>query len=122
MKTTVICIKSSNPSVFVVGKEYRLETVYGDQYVNNLRVGPFAVSSTLQHESEDGVFSFERKAKKYYSLLTFEAGRWCIQFGDYKKSVVQDEKEDSYSDEKCKIICTNDDQASIDQKIAELNK
>ena len=58
MKTTVICIKSSNPSVFVVGKEYRLETVYGDQYVNSLRVGPFAVSSTLQHESEDGVFSF----------------------------------------------------------------
>lgn len=60
-------------------------------------------------------------ATKYHTLLTLENGLWCIQFGDYDKEVVKQEKEDSYSDYKCKIITTLDDQASVDAKVKELN-
>lgn len=29
---------------------------------------------------------------KYYTLLTLEGSKWCIQFGDYDKDVVKDEQ------------------------------
>lgn len=59
-------------------------------------------------------------SKKYYTLLLKYDGQWCAEFGDYKKSVVEGEKE--FHEGKKKIICTNHDQKSIDSAIAELNK
>ncbi|UDF60321.1 hypothetical protein Kopi_049 [Pseudomonas phage Kopi] len=61
-------------------------------------------------------------AKKYYSLLTKENGKWYPQFGDYSRPVVEQEREDAYNDSNCKIICTDDNQAAIDQKVKELNE
>lgn len=58
---------------------------------------------------------------KYHTLLTMENGRWYIQFGDYDKDVVKQEKEDDYSGFKTKIITTGDSQEAIDKKVAELN-
>lgn len=62
-----------------------------------------------------------KKAKKYYTLVVRRDGKWSPQFGDYSKEVVSDEEYDCYDTEVSKIICTNDDQASIDAKVAELN-
>lgn len=62
------------------------------------------------------------KTDKYYSLVVKENGVFALQFGDYNKQVVIDEREDSYEGCKTKIICTKPDQASIDAAIKELNK
>jgi len=61
---------------------------------------------------------------KYYTLLTKDAkgDDWSIQFGDYDREVVEDEKVDSYSDCYTKIICTHADQQSINDAVANLNK
>ena len=58
---------------------------------------------------------------KYYTLISKINGQWFPQFGDYDRSVVKDEKEDSYSDQVCEVIVTEDNQPSIDYKIAQLN-
>lgn len=60
--------------------------------------------------------------KKYYTLLSLVEGKWFIQFGDYSKDVVNEEKEDSYPNCKCKIITTSDSQEAIQAKVNELNK
>lgn len=61
-------------------------------------------------------------AKKYYTLVAKENGKWFPQFGDYSRSVVEEEREDAYIASKCKIVCTDDNQAAIDKKINELNE
>lgn len=58
---------------------------------------------------------------KYYTLLTLEGSKWCIQFGDYEKDVVKDEQQDSYQGYKCKIICTKDNQKAIEEAVHKLN-
>jgi hypothetical protein len=68
------------------------------------------------------------KPRKYYTLLSRETGatRWVIEFGDYTRSVVRDEKDDmkdgGYCDHAFKIIETLDDQASIDAAVTALNE
>lgn len=62
--------------------------------------------------------------RTYHTLLIKEAkgDNWSIAFGDYKKSVVMDEREDSYSDcYKTRIISTADNQQAIDAEVARLN-
>lgn len=61
------------------------------------------------------------KSKPYYTLLVKRAGVWSAQFGDYDREVVSYEEHDCYDTEVTKIIKTDDNQASIDAKIAELN-
>ena len=66
----------------------------------------------------------------YYTLAVYdtEAKKWFPDFGDYKKSIVVEEKENliwSYLDVKpkhTKILKTNHDQQSIDAAIAKLNE
>lgn len=62
--------------------------------------------------------------KSYYSLIVRfdEFDTFSVQFGDYDKSVVQDECEE-YSGNcyQVKIIKTAPEQASIMAKVAELN-
>lgn len=66
-------------------------------------------------------------SKKYYSLLQRIDGRWTIQFGDYVKNVVYQEKldmMDSDSDLKSRdltIITTSDHQKMIEEAVAQLN-
>lgn len=60
----------------------------------------------------------------YYTLLVKfeEADPWTAQFGDYDKSAVEDERDDSYEDAYCtKIIRTADSQSAIDAAVATLN-
>ena len=63
-----------------------------------------------------------RAIRKYYSLTVFMDERWSAQFGDYIKSVVEAEASDCYEDFEYKIICTVDNQASVDEAVRELNK
>tara|TARA_R100000458_G_C8203095_1_gene193014 strand:+ start:281 stop:547 length:267 start_codon:yes stop_codon:yes gene_type:complete len=58
---------------------------------------------------------------KYHVLLIEYNGRWYIEFGDYDRDVVLEEKSDSYADEKTKIITTTDVQKDIDSAVAKLN-
>lgn len=60
--------------------------------------------------------------RRYYTLTTFEGGKWCAQFGDYERKVVAQEALDNYHGERLKIICTGDSQAQIDASIATLNQ
>jgi hypothetical protein len=67
-------------------------------------------------------------SKRYFTLLERQAnGRWCIAFGDYDRECVEQERDDlldSSTDEdetEYKIICTSEDQASIDAKVQALN-
>lgn len=57
----------------------------------------------------------------YYTLLVMVDGRWCIEFGDYDKKVVEQEKFDSFSEDKTMIIKTSPNQHAINAKVAELN-
>ena len=62
--------------------------------------------------------------KTYYVLLVKYSSndKWSDAFGDYDKEVVEDEAEDSYSDEYAtEIIKTLDSQVLIDAEIARLN-
>ena len=67
-------------------------------------------------------------ARDYYTLLTREhtfEGKWAIQFGDYEKAVVEQERKDSYGGyavRNTKIIKTDDNQASIQEWVDILNK
>ncbi len=67
------------------------------------------------------------KTKTYYTLLSREnkQARWAIEFGDYSRSVVRQERDDmkdgAYCDYAFKIIETSDAQASIDAAVAALN-
>lgn len=63
--------------------------------------------------------------KAYYSLLSLEADRWCIQFGDYDRDVVMAELRDWKEREPelaMRIVRTEGDgQAVIDATVAALN-
>lgn len=63
--------------------------------------------------------------RKYYTLAIKQNGIWSCAFGDYDKSVVQDEmddmKESGYYDKcKFKIVCSDDNQESIDKAVSAL--
>jgi hypothetical protein len=63
--------------------------------------------------------------KAYYTLVIKERGKWFIQFGDYSKAAVKQEREGSYGD--CaswewRIIKTGDTQAEIEAAVDVLNK
>lgn len=58
-------------------------------------------------------------ARRYFTLITKSSdGRWSPQFGDYDREVVVDEMRDEYAGKVCRIISTNDDTASINERIA----
>ena len=60
---------------------------------------------------------------RYYSLLVRDEDNYYYpQFGDYKRNVVEDEQRDSYKGQKCRIIKSEDDQASLDAAIAQANR
>ena len=63
---------------------------------------------------------------RYHSLLirTHKAEPWAIEFGDYDRCVVKDEKQEyDYSGEyQTRIICTSDKQADIESAVASLNR
>tara|TARA_Y100001938_G_scaffold134486_1_gene195042 strand:- start:449 stop:631 length:183 start_codon:yes stop_codon:yes gene_type:complete len=59
---------------------------------------------------------------QYHTLLVYYNNQWFIEFGDYDYKTVVEERQCSYADERCKIITTTDDQASIDKAVANLNK
>lgn len=65
--------------------------------------------------------------KLYYTLCVRLDGeqRWCAEFGDYDKDVVEAELQDyrdSYHKKKnLQIIATGDSQSDIDQGVSELN-
>ena len=64
-------------------------------------------------------------SKKYFSLVVKYASvdKWAIAFGDYDKQVVEEEREDSYSDcFKTKIIRTDETQVAIDEAVSKLNQ
>ncbi len=64
------------------------------------------------------------KPRRYYTLaVRFEASdEWSVQFGDYDRECVVQEKEDAYEDAyAAKVISSNDDQAAINAAIAKLN-
>ncbi len=63
-------------------------------------------------------------ARKYHVLLVREDGNWTIEFGDYDKSVVQDERQDKRDhDVKAKdlhiLTVDGDTQADIDAAVKE---
>lgn len=67
-------------------------------------------------------------ARKYYTLATRMTlhSDWEIEFGDYDRKVVEDEKgsliDDGYDAKNLKVIATNDDkQASIVAAVKKLN-
>lgn len=62
-------------------------------------------------------------SRKYYTLLVkYETkSPWGIAFGDFNKDVVQQEREDSYSEFKTKLIKTSANQASVDAEVRALN-
>ncbi|WP_316235074.1 MULTISPECIES: hypothetical protein [unclassified Bradyrhizobium] len=66
--------------------------------------------------------------RNYYTLVSRETkgSPWVIEFGDYSRAVVADERNDmkdgDYCDHAFKILTTLDDQASIDAAVAELNR
>lgn len=70
--------------------------------------------------------------QKYYSLLVREDGFWSIQFGDYDRAVVEQEREDTYLRQDSgdteryrakdiKIIATGASQAHINAEVNRLN-
>jgi hypothetical protein len=65
--------------------------------------------------------------KTYYTLLSRETpkDRWVIEFGDYSRSVVRQERDDmkdgAFCDHAFKIIATGDAQSAIDAAVAALN-
>lgn len=66
-------------------------------------------------------------ARKYYTLCTFDAAEygeaaWHDQFGDYSRSAVQDEADDTDIPARHKaIISTDGTAAALIAKLAELN-
>lgn len=68
-------------------------------------------------------------ARKYYSLVVNDAAKgeapnWGVQFGDYSRDCVEEEREEYLRDypARCiKIICTGAGQADIDAAVSKLN-
>ncbi|MCP1937405.1 hypothetical protein J2R95_003200 [Bradyrhizobium japonicum] len=67
-------------------------------------------------------------ARTYYTLLEkhHDDTAWSIAFGDYDREVVAQERDDirdghGFEGQRLKIIATNDAQADIDAKVAEIN-
>jgi hypothetical protein len=59
----------------------------------------------------------------YYSLVTWSHGRYWPQFGDFDKSVVQQEMLDTYGLEACRILeCADASQDALDTRLTELNE
>jgi hypothetical protein len=56
----------------------------------------------------------------YYTLATFQNGKWAPQFGDYSRNTVVEEKNDSYKNTKWEIVKTTDNQEAINEAIAKL--
>lgn len=67
------------------------------------------------------------KRRVYYTLLSRgpDDTRWAIEFGDYDRNAVRDERDDMkdghYCDHAFKIITTGETQAEIDAEVARLN-
>jgi hypothetical protein len=67
------------------------------------------------------------KSRTYHTLLSRDArtGRWCIEFGDYDRSTVEDELEDyldhGYRRNQLRIIKTGDHQQDINAAVDALN-
>jgi hypothetical protein len=67
------------------------------------------------------------KARKYFTLVSRgpDDTRWAIEFGDYDRACVRQERDDMkdghYCDHVFRILETADDQASIDAEVAKLN-
>ena len=65
---------------------------------------------------------------RYFTLLSRDPsdGIWAIEFGDYNRGCVVAELEDyldhDYRRADLRIIQTGDDQASIDEAVANLNR
>ena len=67
-------------------------------------------------------------ARKYYTLVSFQDERWSIEFGDYSRNVVAEEKAGMLDDygsvwksSELKIIVSGDTQAEINEAVAKLN-
>ena len=64
-------------------------------------------------------------AKTYYTLASRDNGTWGVAFGDYSRTVVQDEladmRDNGYARSDLKIVKTADSQPEIDYAIAQLN-
>ena len=66
--------------------------------------------------------------RKYHTVIvrTRDCDEWHIHFGDYDKEVAKQERLDiTYGDPDildATVITTNDDQASIDERVRELNE
>lgn len=65
-------------------------------------------------------------AKRYFSLLVRENGKWAPQFGDYSKSVVKSElrewRDNGAKAGDLKIVEHDDSKAALDAAIARLNQ
>jgi hypothetical protein len=62
--------------------------------------------------------------KDYRTLIIREHDRWTIQFGDYDKQTVVQERRDSYTNiRRCnwRIIKTTDQQKEIDERVRQIN-
>ena len=90
-----------------------------------------AVLTSSPRVNPCGLLSFKGeivKTQKYYTLVGLNTDHvWEIIFGDYDREVVEDEKSDQ-EDADCsddylsfKIIKTNEAQADISEKVAQLN-
>ena len=66
--------------------------------------------------------------RRYFTLCVREGvdAPWCPQFGDYVASVVADERDEYMRNGVARkflaIVASDDDQASIDARVAALNK
>ena len=67
------------------------------------------------------------KRRAYFTLLSKgpDDDRWSIEFGDYDRNTVRDERDDMkdghYCDHRFRIIETGDTQAELDAAVALLN-
>jgi hypothetical protein len=64
------------------------------------------------------------RSRPYYTIIVRENHIWSPQFGDYSRKATRQEEIDSYNDIHPRdrtIICTADDQESINDCIARLN-
>jgi hypothetical protein len=57
-------------------------------------------------------------SRKYWTLIVWRGGAWHPEFGDYSRVTVAEEWKDSYRDEKCRMILSDDSQAAIDAEVA----
>lgn len=63
-------------------------------------------------------------ARRYHTLLLATDGVWGVEFGDYSKRCVEDERAEyrrDYPANRLRIVTTGDSQADIDAEVARLN-